>query len=133
MSSTDWFAECKWGVMCHYLGSPPSSTGGKDLTSEAWNAQVDAFDVDGLAEQLADIGVPYLYITLGQNSGHYLAPNTAYDKYVGIDPSKCSRRDLVSDLYDALAPKGIELMLYVPNSAPGADPVAVEKLKWQWG
>ena len=35
--------------MTHYLGAPPSSDGGAELTAEIWNAQVDAFDVPGLA------------------------------------------------------------------------------------
>jgi hypothetical protein len=31
-----------------------------------------------------------------------------------IQPSKCARRDLVSDLYDALQPRGIRLLVYLP-------------------
>ena len=130
---TEWFAACGWGVFCHYLGAPPSSDGGADLTADAWNSQVDAFDVNGLANQLAEIGAPYFFITIGQNSGHYLAPNATYDHYVGIEPSKCSRRDLVADLYAALNPRGIKLLVYLPSGAPAADPVAVERLGWAWG
>ena len=50
---TDWFQQARWGVMTHYLGAPPSSKGGAELTAEMWNEQVDAFDVAGLAGQLA--------------------------------------------------------------------------------
>jgi len=32
---TDWFHDAKWGVMTHYLGAPPSSNGGAELTAEA--------------------------------------------------------------------------------------------------
>jgi len=130
---TDWLARCGWGVFCHWLGAAPSSAGGAELTAAAWNEQVDAFDVEGFADQLASVGAPYLFITIGQNSGHYLAPNATYDKYVGVAPSKCSRRDLVSDLYAALAPRGIQLLVYLPSGAPAADPVAVERLGWEWG
>lgn len=131
--NTEWFAECGWGVFCHWLGAPPSSSGGSELSAEEWNRDVDAFDAQGLADQLAAIGAPYLFITIGQNSGHYLAPNAAYDKHVGIQPSKCSRRDLVSDLYDCLQPHGIKLLVYLPSGAPAADPVAVKALGWDWG
>ena len=131
-TTTDWFARCGWGVFCHYLGAPPSSDG-HELSSAAWNERVDAFDVAALADQLAALGAPYFFITIGQNSGHYLAPNAAYDRGVGIHPSKCSRRDLVSDLCDALQPRGIELLLYLPSGAPAADPVAVDRLGWEWG
>ena len=90
-AKTDWLSQARWGVMTHYLGAPPSSAGGAELTAEMWNAQIDAFDVDGLAEQLVSTGAKYLLFTLGQNSGHYCAPNATYDKLVGISPSKCSR------------------------------------------
>jgi len=130
---TNWFHQAKWGVLTHYLGAPPSSAGGAELTAEKWNAQINAFDVAGLTKQLASTGAKYFVITLGQNSGHYCSPNATYDRIVGIRPSKCSRRDLIKDLYEALEPRGIRLMLYLPSGAPAADPVAVKKLKWAWG
>ena len=118
----DWMHAAKWGVLTHYLGAPPSSDGGAELTAEAWNKQVDAFDVPGLVDQLASTGTKYIVMTLGQNSGHYCSPNATYDKLVGISPSKCSRRDLVADLYKALEPRGIRLMVYLPSGAPGRRP-----------
>jgi hypothetical protein len=130
---TDWFRQAHWGVMTHYLGAPPSTAGGAELTAEMWNQQVDAFDVNGLADQLASAGARYLLFTIGQNSGHYCSPNATYDKIVGITPSKCSRRDLVADLAKALKAKNIKLMTYLPSGAPAADPVARKKLQWRWG
>ncbi|MCZ7638585.1 MAG: alpha-L-fucosidase [Verrucomicrobia bacterium] len=130
---TDWFHQAGWGVMTHYLGAPPSSDGGAELTAEAWNAQVDAFDVAGLVRQLASTGAKYLLFTLGQNSGHYCAPNATYDRLVGIEPSKCSRRDLIDALARGLEPHGIRLLAYLPSGAPAADPVARRKLQWRWG
>ncbi|MBN2291768.1 MAG: alpha-L-fucosidase [Pirellulales bacterium] len=130
---TDWLRDAKWGVMTHYLGAPPSSEGGKELTAEAWNAQIDAFGVPGLVKQLVDTGTKYYLITIGQNSGHYCAPNATYDRLVGIKPSKCSHRDLVADLAKALRPHGIRLMVYLPSGAPAADPVAMKRLGWRWG
>ncbi|MDA1044791.1 MAG: hypothetical protein O3C57_06155 [Verrucomicrobia bacterium] len=133
MDKTQWFTECGWGVFAHWLGAPASSEGGAELSSEAWNRRVDAFDVEGLAQQLESIHAPYFFITIGQNSGHFIAPNATYDELVGIKPSKCSRRDLVSDLYDRLHTRGIELLVYLPSGAPAADPVAVSRLGWEWG
>jgi len=130
---TEWFAACGWGVICHWLGASPSSDGGAELTAEMWNRRVDAFDVERLGRQLQTAGASHLLITIGQNSGHYMAPNHVYDQYVGIQPSKCSRRDLVADLYDELHGRGIELMAYLPSGAPAADPVAVARLGWEWG
>jgi len=130
---TDWFHQARWGVMTHYLGAPPSSSGGADLTAEMWNKQVDAFDVTGLADQVASTGAKYLLLTIGQNSGHFCAPNATYDKIVGIRPSKCSRRDLVADVAKALKAKNIRLMVYLPSGAPAADTVARKQLGWRWG
>ncbi|MFH1920669.1 MAG: MBL fold metallo-hydrolase, partial [Planctomycetota bacterium] len=130
---TDWFHQARWGVLLHYLGAPPSSAGGAELTAEKWNEQIDAFDTAALAEQLASTGAKYCVFTIGQNSGHYCSPNATYDKIVGIRPSKCSRRDLIADLAVALAPHGIRLMVYLPSGAPAADPVARKKLQWRWG
>lgn len=130
---TDWFHQVKWGVMTHYLGAAPSSKGGAELTAEMWNEQVNQFDVAGFVEQLASTGARYLLFTIGQNSGHYCAPNATYDKLVGITPSKCSRRDLVADLAAALAKRNIRLMVYLPSGAPAADHVARQKLGWLWG
>lgn len=63
---SDWFHEAGWGVITHYLGAPPSSTGGAELSAEAWNEQVDAFDLAGLVRQLASTRTKYLLFTVGQ-------------------------------------------------------------------
>ncbi len=126
-----WLYQAKWGVFAHYLAGTVAR--GDDTTVEEWNRLIDAFDVQGLADQLASVGATYYFITLGQNSGHYIAPNPTYDRLVGISPSKCARRDLVSDLYDALAPKGIRLCVYLPSGAPDRDNIAVNRLGWKGG
>lgn len=129
--NTDWFKEAGWGVFTHYIADAVAN--GKDTTVQEWNKLIDQFDVDGLVRQLETVGAKYYFITLGQNSGHFCSPNSTYDDFVGIKPSKCARRDLVADLYDALNPKGIKLLVYAASGAPANDPVAVEKLKWEWG
>jgi hypothetical protein len=130
---TDWFHDARWGVMTHYLGAPPSSPGGAELTAEAWNRQVDGFDVNRFADQIASTGAQYLLFTIGQNSGHYCSPNATYDRIVGIRPSKCAHRDLIADLAKALSARKIRLMVYLPSGAPGADWVARKKLGWHSG
>ncbi len=130
---TQWLHDAKWGIFMHFLGSKPGGSRDdgtyNEMNSEEWNAKVDAFDVNGLAKQLHEIGAGYFVITIGQGSGHYCAPNSTYDEIVGISPSKCSRRDLVSDLHAALTPYGISLMVYTPSEGPFHDHAAREKLK----
>lgn len=122
MRDTKWFADCGWGVFCHYLTVPETS-------ADEWNRQVDAFDVAALAKQLQSVHAAYFFITIGQGSGHYCAPNETYDAIADVRPSKCSKRDLVSDLYDALHPLGIDLLVYAPADGSNADPEARKGLK----
>jgi hypothetical protein len=128
-----WMQQAQWGVMTHYLADWLSRVHKLDMNTEQWNKLVDGFDVETLAGQLASLGARYYLITLGQNSGYYLAPNAAYDKLTGIRPSKCSRRDLPADLYAALNKRGIKLMVYLPSGAPARDKEAVAALQWQNG
>jgi hypothetical protein len=67
---------------------------------EEWNRLVDGFDAEGIARQLQSVGARYYQIGIGRNSGYYLSPNATYDKIMGTQPSRCSRRDLVADLYE---------------------------------
>lgn len=101
----------------------------KDVSAEKWNHIINEFDVEGLAKQLDDIGAGYFTITIGQGSGHYCAPNAVYDNFTGIQPSKCSKRDLILDLYDALHKKNIPLMVYTPAEGPFHDHEARKGLK----
>jgi hypothetical protein len=108
---TEWFHRCGHGAFMHFLPGDDDSL-----------RKVEKFDVDALASQLQKIGARYLIITLGQNSGYFIAPNAAYDKMVGCSAGEsCSRRDLPLDLERALKPKGIRLMLYLPAQAPNRD------------
>jgi hypothetical protein len=128
-----WMKEARWGVMTHYLADWIARRENMKMSIAEWNSLVDHFDVEGLAKQIESVGAGYYLITIGQNSGYYLSPNATYDRYVGIQPSKCSRRDLVADLCEALHKRGIKLMVYLPAGAPGGDPVARKALEWQQG
>jgi alpha-L-fucosidase len=127
----DWLKEAKWGVFMHYMADTVFK--GDHITVEKWNEAVDAFDVNGLAEELASAGAGYFVLTLGQNSGFYCSPNRTYDRLTGITPSKCARRDLVSDLSAALRVKHIRLMVYLPAGAPDRDREAMKALEWKAG
>jgi hypothetical protein len=132
-SRTDWFHAARWGVSSHYLADLASNTQAINLSPDEWNRQIDAFDVEGLADQLAAAKVGYYMLTIGQNSGFYLSPNDAYDRFTGIQPSKCSRRDVIAELAAALDRRGIPLLAYLPSGAPTTDPTACSKLQWEWG
>jgi hypothetical protein len=128
-SNTDWFRDAGWGVMLHYLSRPPHMTFDDEPFVEEWNRRVDNFNVDKLANQLAELQAGYLLITIGQNSGFYLAPNFVYDSIVEYEPSRCSQRDLIKDLAEALSHKKIKLMLYLTSHPPAKDIRALEAFK----
>src|SRR6266700_1008943 len=93
-----WMKTAKWGVMTHYLADWQAKVNNLTMSVDEWNKLVDGFDAEVMAAQLQTAGASYYQISIGQNSGYYLAPNSTYDKIVGIKPGKCSRRDLVADL-----------------------------------
>lgn len=134
---TEWFRKAEYGFFFHFLnsGSRLHSPGNRDQRFPAppdeWNRIVDSFDAEKIAGQLHELKAGYAFLTIGQNSGYYCAPNAAYDRIMGLsgEKSKCSRRDLMSDFADALAKYGIPLMAYTTTLAPGYDFDAVQKLK----
>jgi alpha-L-fucosidase len=116
---TAWF-EGKWGVFFHYLAKPAGTTE-EGTSHEAWNQQINGFNVEGLADQLEEVGADYFVITLGQGSGLLLAKNEIYDQLTKFEPKRSPERDLVSELADALNRRGIRLMVYTAAGMGWAD------------
>ena len=109
--ATDWLRDARLGAFMHFLPGDAKSL-----------AKVDDFDVPALTRQLKEMGAAYFVLTLGQNSGFFNAPNAAYDQFLGSAAGeRCSKRDLPLDLYRALQPEGIRLMLYLPCQTPNQD------------
>lgn len=119
--NSDWLHSAGWGVFTHWCGGAPSP--------KAFNERVDGFDVELLARQLVETKARYYFITLGQCSGYYCAPNETYDRLVQHEESHCSKRDLISDIADALGPHGIRLLVYLAAEGPTGDPHASRQLK----
>ena len=110
----DWLEDARIGAFMHFLPSPQN---GPEM--------VNAFDVQALADQLDSIGARYFVFTLGQNTGWFNSPNSAYDRTLGLGAGeRCATRDLPLELYDALSVRGIRLMLYLPCQTPYRDPRA---------
>jgi alpha-L-fucosidase len=113
----------KWGVMFHYLATP-AGTVPEGTTAEDWFEKINNFDVEGLADQLDAVGADYFIITVGQGAGYFLAPNAAYDTFLGTDQSRCPERDLVAEIADALNARGIQLIVYTASDLGWGDPTA---------
>jgi hypothetical protein len=84
------------------------------MTANQWNQFVDGFDVKGFAGQMAEARAGWVIFCLDD---HYFAwpcaPNKVFSAFTGYAPGeKCSRRDLVGDLADALNARGVRLICY---------------------
>jgi alpha-L-fucosidase len=128
-----WMQQARWGVMTHYLADWREQTDGVPMSVTNWNGLVDNFDVEGLADEIKSTGAGYHILTIGQGSGYFDCPNPTYDRLTGIQPSKLSRRDLISDMAHALQKRGIKLIVYLPAGAPGRETDAVAALDYHRG
>jgi type II secretion system protein G len=108
-----------WGVMTHYLLAWQSREHNLPMNFEQWNRMVDAFDVEGLADQIKSTGASYHILTIGQGTTHLITPSPLYDELFGPKPSNCAHRDLVADMAAADASRGIRLIVYATSGPFG--------------
>ncbi len=120
---TSWMNEGRYGIFLHYqyrillgysIKTEPQFPNPSQMTAEGWNRFVDGFDVKGFAQQMVDAKVAWVLFCLDD---HYFAwpcaPNPAFSDYTGYAPGrKCSRRDLILELADALNARGVKLICY---------------------
>jgi hypothetical protein len=118
-----WMLRGKYGLFVHYqyrillgrsIKTRPQFPEPAEMTAEGWNRLVDGFDAKGFARQLAEGHVGWVIFCLDD---HYFAwpcaPNDTFDRFTGYAPgTKCSRRDLIADVSDALKPTGVKLICY---------------------
>ena len=132
-----WMREAVYGVCVHYLADGEVSVmRADDIHADGvarnWNACVDAFDVERFADEMKRAGAGYVMFTILQGSRFVAAPNAVYDEWFGFRPGEaCSRRDLPMELADALARRGIPLMLYFTGDGPIRDSGCVVRSGFQ--
>ena len=123
---TDWFCNKKWGVFIHLLNATqnnPDRDVNMGVGKTDWSEYIDSLDAELIAEQIAEANAGYLFLTVMQRSKHMLAPNETYDKITGYKPGEaCAKRDFISDMYEALNKRGIDLFLYYTGDGPLDDP-----------
>ena|ERR1035437_3934272 len=139
--NTDWMIKGKYGIFMHYqyrilLGystaRKPSFPEPSQMTAGGWNQFVDGFDVKGFANQMAEAKEGWVIFGLDDcYFGWTCAPNNAFSEYTGYAPGeKCSRRDLIMDVTDALNAKGVKVIIYYAGlNGYMMDPKVVAGLK----
>ncbi|WP_074946201.1 alpha-L-fucosidase [Jiangella alba] len=116
--------------MTHYLAESEPVTG-EMPTVEEWEARVDGYDVEAVADQIEATGADWMIFSVGQISGFWAAPNARYDELVPATaehPSRLATRDLVADLGEALHDRGLRLIVYFVTDPPRNDPYADAQL-----
>lgn len=120
-AKVDWFHKAKYGLMFHFttnMTETPSDQRTSGWTSGKWNAWIDAVDVEKVADQAQEIGAGYVMICITQTGQYHCAPNPVLQEHWKFAPGQYnSERDLPMDLSQALAKRGLRLMLY--TAAPG--------------
>src|SRR5947209_6669972 len=119
----EWMLKARYGVFMHYqyrilLGksvrTQPQFPATSEMNAREWNQFVKGFDAKGFARQMSDAKVGWVIFCLDD---HYFAwpcaPNQKFDEFTGYGPGeKCSRRDLIADVADALDARGVKLIVY---------------------
>lgn len=123
-NNTDWFSAAKYGLFFHYIpgeNNIPKVVEIRDTTKKhnSWDSIVNSFNVNAFAKQMCQLNVGYVIFTIGQTSGYYVSPNTAYLNYTHTKLGDyCSTRDLISEIADALNANGIKLIVYLAAQGP---------------
>lgn len=122
-ANTEWMRRGKFGLFMHYqyrillgrsVATKPRFPERSEMSATQWNSLVDGFNVKGFARQMAEAKVGWVLFCIDD---HYFAwpcsPNEAFDRFTGYTAGeKCARRDLISDLADALSGVGVPLICY---------------------
>ncbi len=107
-----WLQKTGFGLMFHYEAF-------RNHTSKSYNRTVDSFDVPGFARAVAGTRCGHVIFVIGQHWGKYCAPNSAYEKLLGVKTGVwTSRRDLILEIGRELEKRGIRLIIYMTARAP---------------
>ena len=107
-----WLEKTGFGLMFHYEAF-------RNHSSESYNQAVDSFDVKRFTDNVAATNAGHIIFVVGQHWGKYCAPNSAYEKRLGVEPGVwTSKRDLIMEIGRELKKRDIKLILYMTARAP---------------
>ncbi|MCX7007900.1 MAG: alpha-L-fucosidase [Kiritimatiellaeota bacterium] len=104
-ADTIWFRQARYGLMCHWTSQSFPRHGPR----KPYAAAVQAFDVQGFADQVQATGAGFLVLTTSHAEMFFPAPIQALER---ILPGRTTERDLIDALATALGKRGIRLLLY---------------------
>ena len=107
-----WLKSSGFGLMFHYECF-------KERSARDFNKAVDSFDVEKFADAVASTRAGHVIFTIGQHTGKFCAPNSAYEKLLGVKNGEwTSRRDLILEISKALEKRDVRLIIYMTARAP---------------
>ena len=107
-----WLKQTGYGLMFHYEVFT-------NHTSASYNKVVESFQVIPFADAVESTKAGYVIFAIGQHWGKYCAPNTAYERLLGVEAGVwTSRRDLIMEIARELERRDIRLILYMTARAP---------------
>ena len=107
-----WLRKTGFGLMFHYEAF-------KNHNPKSYNKTVDSFDVIRFADAVKSTRCGHVIFVIGQHWGKYCAPNSAYEKLLGVKNGVwTSKRDLILEIGRELEKPGIRLIIYMTARAP---------------
>lgn len=104
-ADTAWLQRARYGIMVHWTKESMPLHG----ESKSYDQAAADFDVEAFADSVRQTGAGFVVLTTAHAFQYFPAPLTSLEK---ILPGRTSQRDLVADLADALARRGMKLLLY---------------------
>ena len=112
MGNQRWMEQSRFGLMFHYEAFV-------DHSPESYNRTIESFDVKEFIQAVESTQADYIIFVIGQHWGKYCAPNSAYEKLLGVENGVwTSKRDLIMEIAQGLAARKIKLILYMTARAP---------------
>lgn len=107
-----WLKKSGYGLMFHYEAF-------KEHSAQSYNEAVDSFDVNRFVNSVDNTNAGHVIFVIGQHWGRYCAPNSAYEKLLGVGKGVwTSKRDLILEIGEELAERDIRLIIYMTARAP---------------
>ena len=107
-----WLRKSGYGLMFHYEAF-------KEHSAQSYNRAIESFDVDRFVGEVEGTGAGHIIFVIGQHWGRYCAPNSAYEKLLGVGSGVwTSKRDLILEIGQELAERDIRLIIYMTARAP---------------
>ena len=119
-ANTDWLAKCRYGVGVHWTAQTVPRSG----PPLPFHNAVDLFDVKRFVDTVVYTGADYVLFTATHALQMLPAPNPVLDRILA--KRTCSR-DLLKEVADGLAARGIHLLVYYNHSCNNKDDPPWEK------